>query len=64
MVEIDPIDRLCQIRDTLRVAWMALVSEADDSNTRAVTEVLNAATNDLHRVIEDMSGKELGIGAK
>jgi hypothetical protein len=61
---VDPIDRLCQIRDMLLVTWMALVSEADDRQKRAVSEVLNACTNDLHNVIEDMCGKELSGGAK
>ena len=58
------IDRLCQIRDTLHVMWMALVAEAADRDARAIVEVLNAANNDLHSVIEEMSKKALKGGAK
>jgi hypothetical protein len=62
--EINAIDRLLQIRDTLLVTWMAIVSDADDGQKRAVVEVLNACVTDLDRVIDDMRSEKSSRGAK
>jgi len=62
--ETDPIDRLCQIRDTIRVVWMAILSEEDSGNMRAVAEVVNEAANNLHAVIERLVDQAFKAGKK
>lgn len=54
----DPIDQLCQIRDELRTAWLALgntVDLPDDGLLTPVREHINGLANRLHDVVEDMS---------
>lgn len=58
----DSIDLLCQIRDELKVIWLALgntMDLADDGLLTPVREHVNGLSGRLHNVIEDMSDEAL-----
>lgn len=56
--ELDAIDALCQIRDELRVVWMALgnTQQADGYLTE-VGEHVNGLANRVRDVIDQMNGE-------
>lgn len=61
-VSDSPIDELCQIRDELRVVWLALGNETDGGDgaySGEVREHVNGIGNRLHDIIENMSGAAL-----
>ncbi|WP_442580581.1 hypothetical protein ACSBOB_00825 [Mesorhizobium sp. ASY16-5R] len=53
----DSLDKLYQLRDELRVAWMALLSESvlgRDQNLKCVAESVNGICNRLHDTLAEM----------
>jgi hypothetical protein len=54
-----PVDELCQLRDELRVIWVALGGTAEDieNNLCEVREHVNGIANHLGEVIRVMSGE-------
>lgn len=61
-VSTDPVDELCQIRDELRVVWLALGNETDGGDGAYLTEVrehVNGIANRLRDIVEHMSAVAL-----
>jgi hypothetical protein len=58
-VSTDPIDELCQIRDELRVVWLALGNDTDQGYLPAVREHVNGIANRVHDIVEQMSSDAL-----
>jgi len=63
-VSDDPIDELCQIRDELRVVWLALGNETDEGYQSEVREHVNGIANRLRDIVNHMSGAALANLAK
>lgn len=56
-VSTDPIDELCQIRDELRVVWLALGNEEQAEAYRVeIGELVNGIANRIADLIKIMQG--------
>lgn len=55
----DPLDELCQIRDELRVVWLALINPDSRGYTTQVGEHVNVLTDRLGDLIEQMADVNL-----
>ena len=57
----DPIDELCQIRDELRVVWLALGNETDEGYRSEVREHVNGIANRVNDIVDHMCGEKLAV---
>lgn len=55
----DPIDELCQIRDELRVVWLALINPDSRGYTTQVGEHVNILGDRLGNIIEQIANVNL-----
>lgn len=59
-ISTDPIDELCQIRDELRVVWLALGNDNQAEAYRVeIGEHVNGIANRIHDLVETMAGEAL-----
>jgi hypothetical protein len=63
-VSDDPVDELCQIRDELRVVWLALGNEIDEGYQSEVREHVNGIANRLRDIVNHMSGEALAKASR
>jgi ABC-type Fe3+-hydroxamate transport system substrate-binding protein len=53
----DPIDELCQLRDEMRVIWIALGSQEEaEGYLMSIREHVNGITNRVDEVIKRLQG--------
>lgn len=54
----NPIDELAQVRDELRVVWLALGNDADSEGYLSeVREHVNGIANRISDIVQHLSGK-------
>ena len=61
-VSDNPVDELCQIRDELRVVWLALGNHHDGGHFTEVREHINGLESRLSGIVEHLIGR--GPGAR